>query len=107
MIGSNSMHVESEAVQPPDTLTVREETAADVAKEMPFDEFTEYFGVKELATLRTIGGTKSEDSTFVFSAIESRYKSNLERLSQITVSGRARGVIPKNPMTPKKKTIMI
>lgn len=70
--------------------------------ELLFSHFSDSFNTDELAVLRSIDSNKSSDSTFVLNAVRSLYKTNLERVSAISVTGRVRGKEPKERMTPKK-----
>lgn len=103
---TENLKVNAEPAQSTKVVSTLGKTAAEVANEMLFSQFNHHFAVKELADLRSIGATQTEDSTFVLNAIDSLYSTNPERIAKISVSGLNRGPNAKEKMSPKKYTIM-
>lgn len=72
-----------------------------------FNSFSMDFTENELATLRSIGATNREDSTFIAASVKFLYKNNLSILKEKSLTGRsAKPGHPKEPITPKKIEIL-
>lgn len=75
------------------------------ACEQPFNRFVGNFTVGRLDTIRLLGATISEDSTFILEIIRSLYADNLKELDNITVTGRSKSN-SKVKMSPKNIEIL-
>lgn len=64
------------------------------------------FTNEHLAKLRSIGGNKKEDSSFVLNSIRFLYKNEIEKISSLSLTGRSRGSKPKHKMSPEKQKII-
>lgn len=72
-----------------------------------FSAFSTDFSEEDLAMLRSIGGDRREDSTFVASSMKCLYKNDLSVLEQKTLTGRStRPDRLVYPVTPKKVEIL-
>lgn len=70
--------------------------------ELVYTQFQDSFTDDELAILRSIDGSISSDSSFVLTCVRSLYKNDMERLKNISVTGRSRTKEQKNEMSPQK-----
>lgn len=74
--------------------------------ELVYTKFKDSFTEDELAILRSIDDKSSSDSSFVLACVRSLYKNDLNRLKNISVTGRSRFNQQKVKMSPQKmKTI--
>lgn len=80
------------------------ENLLDKKKKSMFDNFHGDFPHDALESLRVIGNTEREDSTFVLTAVRGLY-SDLSTLKNKTYSGMSKNK-SKDPMTPKKLEIL-
>lgn len=75
--------------------------------ELIFTKFKNKFNDNELATLRSIDSKISSDSSFILTCIRYLYKNDMNRLNNISVTGRSR--IKNNQkvqMSPEKREII-
>lgn len=74
--------------------------------ELVYTKFKDSFTADELALLRSIDGSISSDSSFVLTCVRSLYRNDMNRLENISVTGRSRTNQQKVKMSPQKmKTI--
>lgn len=105
IIESWSCSIESSNMLPSSAESVSSSTIVERQKEvLNFVEYANYFTEHQLAELRSIGATKSEDSSFVSAALRSLYDGKLDTLQTKTVTGRSR--TQKEKMTPEKVKII-
>lgn len=70
-----------------------------------FGGFSMHFSSEKLATLRSIGNNKREDSTFVSAIIKTLYADRLDAIKYKSVTGRSKGE-KKEAITPEKREIL-
>lgn len=74
--------------------------------ELIYIKFKESFPSDVLAILRSIDGRILSDSTFVLTCVRSLYKDELDRLKNISVTGRVRKNERKEKMSPQKLKVL-
>lgn len=60
-----------------------------------FCMFENVLTLDELAKLRSIGPTKTDDSSFILNSVRFLYKNDVEKISSLSVTGFSRGPVPK------------
>lgn len=97
--------LKAELVLPPTQNSHQNLTIEDTTKSLSFSTFSSVLSEEQISQIRSIGNTTTEDSTFVLHIIRSLYQDNLEKLNNISVTGRAKNA-KKQPISPnKKKTV--
>lgn len=96
-----STSTESNIVDCPSTST-ESNIVERQTEPLNFIEYVNYFSEDQLSQLRSIGGSKPEDSSFVSTALRGLYDGKLDTLRSKTVCGRGQ----KEKMTPKKVEII-
>lgn len=79
-----------------------EESQGDSDQRILFSTFTDIYTKNGLAELRSIGGEKEADSTFILTGMRQLYKNDMHRLKKKSVTGRSRTSTQKEAMTPQK-----
>lgn len=70
----------------------------------PFTEFAEDFTEQQIHQIRSVGNTKTDDSTFVLEITRALYANNIDKLQSVTVTGRSKDK-SKQPVSPEKMRI--
>lgn len=73
--------------------------------DLPFIQFANNFKESHLKTIRSIGESISEDSTFILQILRGLYADNLEQVKHISVTGRS-GNNTKEKIAPEKMSIL-
>lgn len=71
-----------------------------------YENFKENFSANVLAILRSIDHSSSSDSTFILTCVRFLYKNDLDRLKNISVTGRIRKNEQKEKMSPQKQDLI-
>lgn len=65
-------------------------------------KFENDFTQNDLAKLRSMGTTKTDDSSFILNSIRFLYKNDTDKISSVSLTGRSRGAEAKQKMSPQK-----
>lgn len=65
-------------------------------------KFENDFTQNDLAKLRSMGTTKTDDSSFILNSIRFLYKNDTDKISSLSLTGRSRGTAAKQKMSPQK-----
>lgn len=94
---------ELETARAVDSSGISIDSAASAQK---FMKSSTHFSSGELATLRSFGPGKREDSTFVSAGVRALYADNLDAVKTKSLTGRSKSEQKKNAMTPEKREIL-